>query len=63
MKTLKTTLVLFILLFSCKGHTQNYGKETLKINNYIVKDVGYSKELSDKMVIFQILPFYKIILS
>ena len=53
MKTLNTTLVLFILLYSCKGHTQDYGKEVMKINDYVVKTVGYSKELSDSVEPYQ----------
>ena len=53
MKVFKTTFVLFFFLNWSNGFTQDYRNETMKINNYVVKTSGNSKELSDDITPYQ----------
>ena len=53
MKAFKTIFILFFFLNWSNSFTQDYRNETLKVNNYVVKDVGYSKELSDNITPYQ----------
>ena len=53
MKAFKTTFILFFLLNIGNGFAQDYGNEPMKINNYMVKTSGNSKELSDDITPYQ----------
>ena len=52
MKTLKTFILLFLISLGA-GYAQNYRNEVMKINNYVVKTYGHSKELSDDITPYQ----------
>ena len=53
MKTFKITFILLFLLILSHGVAQDYGNETMKINNYVVKTSGHSKELNDDITPYQ----------